>query len=82
MYEIIDANGRRKVSQKEYFEYMESLPKPETAPVLEIEYSMDMPSKSVVVVKVIGNDVPFALNYPEGFQWDDNWIREKIVSAE
>lgn len=72
---IIDEQGRREVSENEYQEYLDSLPKVEHEKTegFEIEYSHDIPSKSLVIVKIYGYN-PVELPYPEGFQWNDEWI--------
>lgn len=74
---IIDEQGRREVTQQEYEEYLAELPVHEPVineiPELEIEYSHDIPSKSLVIVKIKGHE-PKELFYPEGFVWDDEWI--------
>lgn len=75
---IIDSQGRREVSDKQYKECLASLPviEPEKTE-LEIEYSHDIPSKSLVIVKIKGHE-PKELYYPEGFIWDDNWIINNV----
>lgn len=82
---IIDEQGRREVSDQEYQEYMDSLPKVEPVLMeqsnLEIEYSHDIPSKSLVIVKIKGHE-PKELYYPEGFQWDDEWILNNVNITE
>ena len=79
---IIDEQGRREVSDQEYKEYMDSLPKVEPQQSsLEIEYSHDIPSKSLVVVKIKGHE-PKELFYPEGFVWDDEWILNNLNITE
>ena len=76
---IIDENGRREVTQQEYNDILAALPELSgEASQFDIEYSMDIPSKSLVIVKVRENDVPFTLTYTEGFQWDDAWINERL----
>lgn len=79
---IIDEQGRRGVSENEYQEYLAALPviEPEI-PDLEIEYSHDMPSKSLVIVKIKGHE-PKELFYPEGFVWDDEWILNNVNITE
>lgn len=82
---IIDENGRREVSNQEYQEYMDSLQKVEPVLIeqssLEIEYSHDVPSKSLVIVKIKGHE-PKELFYPEGFLWDDEWILNNVNITE
>ena len=75
---IIDEKGRREVSDKQYQEYLDSLPviEPEKSN-LEIEYSHDIPQKSLVIVKIKGHE-PKELYCPEGFVWDDNWIINNV----
>lgn len=79
---IIDEQGRREVSDQEYQQYMDSLPKVEPEQSnLEMEYSHDIPSKSLVIVKIKGHE-PKELYYPEGFVWDDEWILNNVNITE
>lgn len=78
---IIDKKGRREVTQQEYEKYLAKLPVHEPVkneiPELEIEYSHDIPQKSMVIVKIKGHE-PKELYYPEGFVWDDEWIINNV----
>ena len=68
-------------TEKELSDYLNSLPVHEPVkneiPDLEIEYSHDIPSKSLVIVKIKGHE-PKELFYPEGFVWDDEWIINNV----